>query len=80
MTKYRQGQAVSYRRPGSTHPTLHLIHPPSSIPVLNNTVMPGSSQEHTGTIKQVLVERGNAANRNTNTNEDDARYEVLKSI
>jgi hypothetical protein len=48
--------------------------------VLNNTVMPGSSQEHTGTIKQVLVERGNAANRNTSTDEDDARYEVLKSI
>ncbi|KAJ6163928.1 hypothetical protein N7497_003907 [Penicillium chrysogenum] len=64
MTKYKQGQAVSYRRPG----------------MLNNTVMPGSSQEHTGTIKQVLVERGNAANRNTSTDEDDARYEVLKSI
>lgn len=77
MTKYKQGQAVSYRPPSSKHPSsiLHLL----SIPGLNNTAMRASGQGHTGTIKQVIVERGNAANRNTDRDEDDARYQVFNS-
>ncbi|KAI9373916.1 hypothetical protein BJX61DRAFT_541278 [Aspergillus egyptiacus] len=39
-------------------------------------VIPASARERTGTIKQVIVERGNAANRNTERDEDDTRYEV----
>lgn len=41
---------------------------------------PGSHVgEDTGTITQVIVERGNAQNRNTDVMEDDPRYEVSTS-
>ncbi|BDD57566.1 hypothetical protein MPDQ_007772 [Monascus purpureus] len=36
----------------------------------------GHGEEDIGTITQVLVQTGNAQNRNTDVTEDDPRYEI----